>query len=229
MYATLKLPLNFWTCRKKNACNQNHRPESVLLPPPFLPTLGLNFLCSADLLANLSFAVMGGWIRPPKSNTPQLWKRLELDPSWGTVFLTINYLSSKVVSTPWLFLSFFVSFEFATFHLQYWQPTWVSFNKPRAPSKRKSEETVSWIVSPFSKILVLHDFSELVTCIETVVGDLFVVMQWRWLNGLKTHYWNILSCELNPENGPKSLAAKWNEMQTPVLVVCSPYITREES
>lgn len=109
MYATLKLPLNFWTCYKKNACNQNHRPEFILLPPHFLPTLGLNILHSAALLANLNFAVMGGWIRPPKSNTSQLWKRVELDPSWGTVLLTINYLSSKVISAPWL-LSFFSFF-----------------------------------------------------------------------------------------------------------------------
>lgn len=115
MYATLKLPLNFWTFYKRNACNQTHRPVFILLPPPFPPTLGLNLLHSAGLLANLN--VTGQWIRPLKSNTPKLCKRVELDLSWGTVLLTINYLSSKVISSFWL-LKFLGFFEFVTFYLQ---------------------------------------------------------------------------------------------------------------
>lgn len=101
MCATLKLPLNFWTFYKKNACNQTHRPAFIPLPPPFLPTFGLNLLHSAGLLANLN--VTGGWIRALKSNTPQLCTRVELDLGWGMVLLTINHLSSKVVSAAWLF------------------------------------------------------------------------------------------------------------------------------
>lgn len=106
IYATLKLPLNFWAFYKKNACNQTRRPAFILLPPPFLPTFGLNLLHSAGLLANLN--VSGGWVKPLKSNTPQLCTRVELDLSWGMLLLTINYLSSKVISAAWLlkFLGF---------------------------------------------------------------------------------------------------------------------------
>lgn len=42
------------------------------------------------------------WIRPLKSNTPQFCTRVELDLSWGMLLLTINYLSSKVISAAWL-------------------------------------------------------------------------------------------------------------------------------
>lgn len=50
----------------------------------FFPLLSPNLLHSAGLIANLN--VTGGWIRPLKSNTPQLCVRVELDLSWGEWF-----------------------------------------------------------------------------------------------------------------------------------------------
>lgn len=72
VHTTPKLPLNFWTRCKKNACSQNLRPKSILLPSPFLRAPALNSLHSAACLANLNFAATGGWIRHGNPTLPAL-------------------------------------------------------------------------------------------------------------------------------------------------------------